>query len=117
MTLTRTLVTTEYAMLRLPLTVLENRVVGRYLEEDNRLRLGFEKTLGTLDTTVGRLGGDADLPRRGARLSHRAQMLDKAVALERKAEARKEQADATLKQAKAEAEDKRRRAQQRAQDD
>jgi hypothetical protein len=41
MPLTRTLFTAEYTMLRLPLTVLENRVVGRYLDADSRLRLGF----------------------------------------------------------------------------
>lgn len=113
----RKVITAEYAMLRLPLTVLESQVVGRYLEEDSPLRLGFEKTLGTLDTTVGRLVGDADLTRRGAKLSHRADMLQKAVVLEDKAEARKKEADQTLKQAKADAERKRTAAQERAQAD
>lgn len=117
MPLTRTLLTTEYTMLRLPLTVLEDRVVTRYLEEDSRLRLGFERALGTLDATVGRLVGDAELTRRGGRLSHRAGMLEKAVVLEEKAHARREQANASLHEAKAVAEHKRTAARRRAQED
>jgi hypothetical protein len=117
MPVTRTLITAEYAMLRLPLTVLENRVVGRYLDAESRLRLGFENALGTLDATVGRLVGDPALTRRGAQLSHKAQILEKAVVLEEKAAARKEEADAGLKEAKAAAERKRTAARARAQAD
>jgi hypothetical protein len=115
MPVARKVMTAEYTMLRLPLSVLESRVVERYLDEDSKLRLGFEKTLGTLDTTVGRILGDPDLTRRGAKLSHRADMLQKAVVLEEKADARKQEADKTLKQAKADAERKRTAAQARAQ--
>jgi hypothetical protein len=110
----RKLMTAEYAVLRLPLTVIANRVVGRYLEEDSRLRLGFEKTLGTIDTTVGRLVGDAALTRRGATLSHRSDMLQTAVVLEEKAEARKQAAEETLEQGKVKAEARRRAAASRA---
>lgn len=115
MPVTRTLITAEYSMLRLPLTVLENRVVGRYLDEDSRLRLGFEKTLGTLDAAVGRLVGDPELTRRGARLSHKSQLIEKAVTLEQKAEQRKQEAGASLKEANADAERKRTAAQARVQ--
>jgi hypothetical protein len=71
LTVPRTVARLEYSALRLPLTLTENQV-GRLLEEDSALRLGFEKALGNLDARVGRLLGDPVLTRRGATLSRRA---------------------------------------------
>jgi hypothetical protein len=115
LTIPRTVIGAEYAALRLPLTVLETKVVGRYLEEESTFRLTFEKALGTVDATVGRALGDADLTRRGAALTRRSEILEKAVSLEEKAAVRKKAAGASLKQAKQTAERKRADAQQRAQ--
>ena len=109
----RTLLTTEYKLLRLPLTVLEGRVVGR-LDEESRVRLGFERTLGALDSTVGRLVGDEALSRRGAKQVHRAEILTKAVTLEEKAELRRAVADEVLTEGQQEAERERRAAEERA---
>lgn len=115
LTLPRTVLGAEYAVLRLPLTVLETKVVSRYLEEESSLRLTFERAIGSLDTTVGRLLADPALTRRGGALTKRTEILEKAVVLEEKAAERKEAADASLKQAKKAAERKRAVAQQRAQ--
>jgi hypothetical protein len=101
--LARRVMSAEYALLRMPLSMLENQVVVRWLDEESSLRLGFERTLGTLDTTVGRLVGDPELARRGATLSHRADLLEQAAVLEEKAEARRTTAEETLEQAEAQA--------------
>jgi hypothetical protein len=115
LTIPRAVAGAEYAALRLPLTVLESRVVSRYLEQDDRFRLGFEKALGTLDSTVGRALRDPDLTQRGRTLARRSDVLGKAVALEEKAAARKAKADDSLTSAKQEADRKRADAKQRAQ--
>jgi hypothetical protein len=117
MSVTRTLLAAEYAAMRLPLTLLESRVVTKYLPEESRFRLGFEKSLGSLDSIVGKVVGSADLTRRGAQLHHKAELRGTAVALEERAEAREATADAELRKAKAAAERKRTEAQERTQAD
>lgn len=107
LTVPRTLASAEYAVLRLPLTLVERQVVGRLLDEESAVRLGFEKALGGLDAGVGRLLHDDGLTRRGAALARRAEVLTTAVALEEKAEARKQAAASTLSNAQQEAERRR----------
>jgi hypothetical protein len=114
LTIPRKVAAVEYTALRLPLTVLEHRVVGR-LDSESKLRLGFEKALGRLDVTVGRALDDPGLRHRGAQLSRRADVLAKAVALEEKAEERKQEADASLEKAQHQADRKREEAERRAQ--
>lgn len=114
LTIPRKVAAVEYTALRLPLTVLEHRVVGR-LDKESKLRLGFEKALGSLDVTVGRALDDSDLRQRGAQLSRRADVLAKAVTLEEKADERRQEADASLQRAQEEADRKREEAERRAQ--
>lgn len=110
-TVPRAVATLEYSVLRLPLTLVQTQVVGRLFEEESSLRLGFEKAVGTLDSTVGKLIGNPDLSRRGASLSRRADMLGVAATLEEKAGDRREEAAAELKRSKEEAAKQRKEAQ------
>ncbi|MDP9183002.1 MAG: hypothetical protein M3P04_09545 [Actinomycetota bacterium] len=114
LTIPRKVAAVEYTALRLPFTLLEHRVIGR-LDSESKVRLGFEKALGTVDVTVGRALADPSLRHRGAQLSRRADVLSKAVALEEKAEARRKAADAQLQSAQETADRKRDEAQRRAQ--
>ncbi len=97
LTLPRKAVALEYQLLRLPATVLEKQVVVRFLEDDSALRLGFERALGSLDETAGRLLADDKLEKRGHALRRRTEMLAKAVELDEKASQRKAKAAADLR--------------------
>jgi hypothetical protein len=97
LSLPKAAVALEYKVLRLPATLIEKKVVVRFLTEESALRLGFEKVLGTLDEKAGSLLGNDGLATRGHALRLRSQVLGKAVQLEAKAEARKESAEAKLK--------------------
>jgi len=108
LTLPRTVAVLEYKALRLPATVVGKAVST--LDEESRVRLVFEKALGGLDASVGKLLGDEALTRRGTALSRKAEVLETAVALEEKAEQRKQQAAQTLEQQKSAAADQRRQA-------
>ena len=110
LTVPRTVAGLEYKVVRLPATVGAS-LVSR-LDEESRVRLAFEKALGSVDAAVGRLLADEELTRRGTALSRRAEILETAVVLEEKAELRKEQAAQALKADKAAAGDKRRNAEQ-----
>lgn len=114
LTVPRTVASLEYTALRLPLTLVQHQVVERFLDEESSLRLGFEKAVGTLDSTVGKCLGDQELRRRGATLSRRADMLGVAATLEDKASTRREEAAAELKQAKEDAAQQRKQAQETA---
>jgi hypothetical protein len=117
LTIPRALAGAEYTVLRLPLTVVETQVVARLLDEESALRLAFERAVGTLDSNVGRLLGDADLTRRGAPHRRRADILEEAAQLDEKAAARKAQATATLREGKQGAEAQRAQAEHRAEAD
>jgi hypothetical protein len=110
LTLPRTVAALEYKALRLPATVVGKAVST--LDEESRVRLAFEKALGNVDATVGRLIGDEDLTRRGTALSRKAEVLETAVALEEKAEQRKQQAAQTYQAQKSTAAQQRREAEQ-----
>lgn len=104
LTLPKAAAALEYKALRLPATLLERRVVVRFLAQDSAVRLGFEKVLGTIDEKAGSLLGDEGLETRGHALRRRSEMLGKAVQLEAKAETRKAAAASTLKAGKQSAE-------------
>lgn len=64
----RNLARLPYAAARLPLTVLDERVVARYWGQHAPVRVGFERWLGSLDVLAGRLLADEDISRRGLAL-------------------------------------------------
>jgi hypothetical protein len=108
LTVPRTVAALEYKALRLPATVVGKAVAT--LDEESRVRLAFEKALGNVDATVGKLLKDEALTRRGTALSRKAEVLETAVRLEEKAEQRKTAAAQTLEQSKSAAADQRRQA-------
>jgi hypothetical protein len=108
LTVPRTVASVEYQLLRLPATVVGKAVAT--LDEESRVRLAFEKALGNVDATVGKLLKDEALTRRGTALSRKAEVLETAVRLEEKAEQRKATAANTLAQSKSAAAEQRRQA-------
>ena len=93
---TRDIARLEYSAVRLPLTLLEKRVVARYWDEEAILRLGFEKFLGSLDGLAGRLLADNDLSRRGQALLMRTGHLANADGHDAQAQLRLMRADEEL---------------------
>jgi hypothetical protein len=61
----------QYALARLPFTLLQRLVVARCWGEDSPVRLSFERFLGSLDWLAGWLLDDAELARRGEALMRR----------------------------------------------
>ncbi|WP_240430696.1 hypothetical protein [Mycobacterium shigaense] len=82
----------QYNLTRLPLQLIEDRVVTR-VGSEVPARLLYERSLGMLDATVGRALRDADIVERGAALLERTDALGRAATLDAKATARQEQAD------------------------
>ena len=115
LTVPRTVVALEYKALRLPAAAV-GLAVGT-LDDESRVRLAFEKALGGVDATVGKLLKDEGLARRGTALSRRAEVLETAVRLEEKAEQRKAAADGELQEQKQAAAAQRREAAQRKADE
>jgi hypothetical protein len=64
----RSIARLQYAAVRLPFTVLEERVVARHRGEGAFVRLGFELFLGSLDRFAGWLLADEQISRRGQAL-------------------------------------------------
>jgi Carbohydrate-binding module 48 (Isoamylase N-terminal domain) len=64
----RSIAKLQYAAVRLPFTVLEERVVARHRGEGAFVRLGFELCLGSLDRFAGWLLADEQISRRGQAL-------------------------------------------------
>ena len=64
----RSIAKVQYAAVRLPLTVLEERVVARHRGEGAFVRLRFELFLGSLDRFAGWLLADEHISRRGQAL-------------------------------------------------
>jgi hypothetical protein len=98
LTLPRSVAALEYKALRLPATLLQSQVVVRFLDEDSKLRLGFERTLGSIDERAGALLANEELADRGRVLRRRSEILGKAVELEAVADQRKQAAEATLRE-------------------
>jgi len=86
-TVPRRIAKLEYSVVRLPFTLLLEHVVTRHWDEEARLRLGFERLLGSLDGFAGRLLADSDISRRGQARMRRAEFLAMAGQLETTAQA------------------------------
>ena len=95
-TVPRRMAKLEYSAVRLPFTLLEEHVVARYCDDEARLRLRFERLLGSLDGVAGWLLADRDISRRGQALRRRAEFLAKADELDTKAQGRRAQAEQEL---------------------
>jgi hypothetical protein len=89
----------HYQLARFPLQLIEERVVTR-IGSEAPARLFFERSLGTLDATVGNALGDPELVERGTALVERSDALGRAAKLDAKAETRREQANSKLKRAR-----------------
>lgn len=87
----------QYQIARCPLQLIEDQVAAR-VDSDAPGRLFYERSLGTLDATVGNLLGDDDLARRGTALVERSDVLIQATKLEANAAAKEQDADETLKE-------------------
>src|SRR5512133_1516449 len=85
----------QYQIARIPFQLIEDQMAAR-LYSEAPARLFYERSLGTLDATIGNLLGDARLQRRGAALVERSDALSRAAKLDAKATAKREQADAKL---------------------
>lgn len=72
MSITRTILTTEYRVLRAPTRLVERRILTR-LPAESLIRMGAEGGLGIFDTLAGRVVGDPDIRQRGTALLDRVQ--------------------------------------------
>ena len=67
-TVARRMARLEYAVVRQPFALFEDRVVARCWEENATVRVGFERFLGSLDWVAGRLLADDAISARGRAL-------------------------------------------------
>jgi len=86
----------QYQLARVPLQLIEEQVVAG-MSSDAPTRLFYERWLGELDATVGKVLGDPDLETRGAALIERSEALRRAAQLDAAATQNHEQADYELK--------------------
>jgi hypothetical protein len=86
----------QYQLARLPLQLIEERVVAG-MSSEAPTRLFYERWLGGLDATVGKMLGDPDLEKRGAALIERSDALRRAAQLHATATQNQQQADDDLK--------------------
>jgi hypothetical protein len=86
----------QYQLVRLPLQVIEDRVIVR-MGAEAPARLFYERSLGVLDATVGHLLGDLKLQKRGSALAERSDTLTRAARLDAAATQKEGHADAELK--------------------
>lgn len=80
----------QYRIARLPLEVIEQRVMTR-LDLESPARLFYEHSLGRLDVTVGNALGDSSIEQRGAALAERSGALRRAAQLDTAAEGQTKQ--------------------------
>ena len=83
----------QYRLARLPFEWIDHQLAAR-LGTDAPPRQLFERSLGTLDVTVGQLLGDSQLKRRGSALVARSDAFGEAARLDTDASRRQQQADA-----------------------
>lgn len=86
----------QYQLVRIPLQVIEERVVAR-MGAEAPARLVYERSLGVLDATIGSALGDPRLKRQGASLAKRSDELARAARLDATASQNLKQADADYK--------------------
>ncbi|MBX5486580.1 hypothetical protein MHAS_04609 [Mycolicibacterium hassiacum DSM 44199] len=92
-----------YQVVRLPLQVIEQQVMGR-LNEQSPVRLSYERSLGLLDATAGHLLAAPEVRERGAALIRRSDALRRAGRLTAAADAGLAEANAEVRQAYRDAE-------------
>ena len=86
----------QYQLARFPLQLIQEQVVAG-MGSEAPTRLFYERWLGVLDATVGKMLGDPDLEQRGAARTERSDALRRAAQLDATATQNQEQADADLK--------------------
>jgi len=86
----------QYQLARFPLQLIEEQVVAG-MSSEAPTRLFYERWLGGLDATVGKMLGDPDLEKRGAALIERSDALRRAAELDATATQNQERADDELK--------------------
>ena len=94
-TLPRTVLRAEYAVIRRPIQLAQDRILSLF-PEGGQSRLGAERVIGQVDTFAGRLLRDAELTGRGEDLQAHAAATAKAQTLKAKAAEQREQADKKL---------------------
>ena len=82
----------QYRIARFPFELIEQRVVAR-MNAEAPGRLLYERSLASLDVTVGNLLGDSELEERGAAFAERSDALRKAAELDARAEGKVWDAD------------------------
>jgi hypothetical protein len=95
-TILRRVAKLEYSTVRLPFTLVDKYIVGRYWDDEAGARLNFERLLGSLDQFAARLLGDEGISRLGHALRRRTDVPVKARELDWKAQAYRAQLDETL---------------------
>src|SRR6478736_1447459 len=86
----------QYQLARFPLQLIEEQVVAG-MSSEAPTRLFYERWLGGLDATAGKMLGDPDLEKRGAALIERSDALRRAAQLDATATQNQEWADDDLK--------------------
>ena len=92
----------QYQLARIPLQLIEEQVVAG-MRSEAPTRLFYERWLGGLDATVGKMLGDPDLQKRGGALIERSDALRRAAQLDATATQNQEQAADELKVKRAKA--------------
>jgi len=87
----------QYRIVRAPLRLFEDRVLNR-VDPEAPGRLLYERSVGTVDATVGGVLGDDDALQRGATLIQRSEALGEATRLDQEAKQKRQQADAKFEQ-------------------
>jgi hypothetical protein len=85
----------QYLIVRVPLQLVEDQVSTR-MDAEAPARLFFERSLGMLDATVGRVLGDPKLEKRGSALAERSDALGRAARLDAAASQKETHADSEL---------------------
>ena len=88
----------QYQLARLPLQLIEEKVVGR-LDSDAPARLMYERSVGRLDIVVGGALGAPDVACRGAALIERSEALQRAAVLDEAADRAVDEARTDLQDA------------------
>ena len=86
----------QYQLARFPLQLIEEQVVAG-MSSEAPTRVFYERWLGGLDATVGKMLGDPDLEKRGVALIERSDALRRAAQLDATATQNQELADDDLK--------------------
>ena len=86
----------QYRLARFPFEFIEQRVVAR-MDSEAPGRLLYERSLATVDVTVGSLLGASELEERGATLAERSDALRKAAELDASAKGKVRRAEQEFK--------------------